>query len=162
MSPADRVTRREFVRDSAAVAAGAAFGLMAPYHVRAGNPDKSDTSKILNYNPDMEYRRCGRTNWMISAVCMGGHWKRVDTVVSRVRQGSGWIGIGQGNPEFEKNRHDVVSRCIDRGINYIDACVGCEVNAYSKALKGRRDKMHLGYSWCEKEMRIPASAPSKP
>ncbi len=72
-----------------------------------------------------------------------------------VRRGSGWIDIGQGNPEFEKNRHDVVSRCIDRGINYIDACVGCEVNAYSKALKGRRDKMHLGYSWCEKEMRIP-------
>jgi aryl-alcohol dehydrogenase-like predicted oxidoreductase len=156
MSSADRVTRRDFVRDSATVAAGAAFGLMAPIHVRAGNPDKSDTSKILNYNPDMEYRRCGRTNWMISAVCMGGHWKRVDTVVSRVRRGSGWIDIGQGNPEFEKNRHDVVSRCIDRGINYIDACVGCEVNAYSKALKGRRDKMHLGYSWCEKEMRNPA------
>ena len=86
MSPANRVTRREFVRDSAAVAAGAAMGLMAPYHVRAGNPDKSDTSKILNYNPDMEYRRCGRTNWMISAVCMGGHWKRIDTVVKHGRR----------------------------------------------------------------------------
>ena len=41
MSPANRVTRREFVRDSAAVAAGAAMGLMATYHVRAGNPDKA-------------------------------------------------------------------------------------------------------------------------
>ena len=25
--------------------------------------------------------------------------------------------------------------------------------AYSKALKGRRDKMYLGYSWYEAEMR---------
>jgi len=154
MTSANRVTRREFVHDSAVVAAGAALGLSAPYHVRAGNPDKSDTSKIVNYNPDMEYRRCGRTNWMISAVCMGGHWKRIDTVVSRVRQGSGWINIGEGNPEFEKNRHEVVSRCIDRGINYIDACTGSEVKAYGKALKGRRDKMHLGFSWYEKEIRF--------
>ncbi len=102
MTSANRVTRREFVHGSAVVAAGAALGLSAPYHVRAGNPDKSDTSKILNYNPDMEYRRCGRTNWMISAVCMGGHWKRIDTVVSRVRKGSGWIDIGQGNPSSRR------------------------------------------------------------
>jgi aryl-alcohol dehydrogenase-like predicted oxidoreductase len=153
MSPANRVTRREFVRDSAAVAAGAAMGLMAPYHVRAGNPDHQDTSKILNYNPDMEYRRCGRTNWMISAVCMGGHWKRIDTVLSHGAADTGWLGANLGNPEFIKNRSEVVSRCIDRGINYLDACVGSEVSAYSKALKGRRDKIHLGYSWAEKEMR---------
>ena len=35
--------------------------------------------------------------------------------------------IGQGDREFEENRHEVVSRCIDRGINYIDACIGSEV-----------------------------------
>ena len=55
--------------------------------------------------------------------------------------------------DFQKNRADVVSRCIERGINYIDACVGCEVLAYAKALKGRRDKMYLGFSWYEGEMR---------
>ena len=90
---------------------------------------------------------------MISAVCLGGHWKRIDKVVGHKEQGKGWIGLGDGSPEFEKNRHDVVSRCIDRGINYIDACVSQEVLAYSKALKGRRDKMYLGYSWYEAEMR---------
>ena len=90
----------------------------------------------------MEYRRCGKTGMMISAVCMGGHWKRIDKVVPKVSQLRRRTGP-----------HDVVSRCIDRGINYIDACVSDEVKAYGKALKGRRDKMHLGYSWYEKEAR---------
>jgi predicted aldo/keto reductase-like oxidoreductase len=47
----------------------------------------------------------------------------------------------------------LVSRCIARGINYIDACTREEVIMYSKALKGRRDKMYLGYSWYQNEMR---------
>jgi len=148
-----RVTRREFVRDGALAAAAVAVGLTPTYTVQAGNPDKADTGKILNYNPDMEYRRCGRTNLMVSAVCMGGHWKRIELAVPRVKQGANWMGVGLGNPKFEENRYDVVTRCIERGINYIDACVGCEVLAYAKALKGRRDKMYLGYSWCEGEMR---------
>jgi aryl-alcohol dehydrogenase-like predicted oxidoreductase len=138
----EKLTRRDFVRDTAAAAAGIATTLTATYTVRAGNPDKADTSKILNYIADMEYRRCGRTNLMVSAVCLGGHWKRINTVVPK-------------NTDFETNRADVVSRCIDRGINYIDACTGGEVMAYSKALKGRRDKMYLGYSWYENEVRFP-------
>lgn len=137
---ADKLTRREFVRDSAAAAAGLAAVLTPTYTVHAGNPQQADTSRILNYNAEMEYRRCGKTNMMISAVCLGGHWKRIDTVVPK-----------QG--DFDTNRAEVVSRCMDRGINYIDACTGGEVMAYSKALKGRRDKMHLGYSWYENEAR---------
>jgi len=136
----DSVTRREFVRDTAAAAAGIAAGLTATYTVRAGNPERADTSKILNYRPDMEYRRCGKTGLMISAVCLGGHWKRINTVVPK-------------ESDFDTNRARVVGRCIDRGINYIDACTGGEVMAYSKALKGRRDKMYLGYSWYEHEVR---------
>jgi len=136
-----KVTRRDFVRDGVVAAAGAAAGLTATYTVHAGNPAKADTSKILNYNPEMEYRRCGKTNLMVSAVCLGGHWKRVEVVA-------------KGHAEFEKNRADVVSHCIERGINYVDACTGGEVMAYSKALKGRRDKMYLGYSWYESEVRF--------
>ena len=135
-----RITRREFMREGAA-AVGMAAGLSAGRIVYAGNPTKEDTSKILNYNPDMEYRRCGKTNLMASAVCLGGHWKRVEVVA-------------RGHEEFEKNRSDVVSRCIERGINYIDACTGGEVMAYAKALKGRRGKMYLGYSWYENEVRF--------
>ncbi len=157
MADVNNVTRRDFIRGGTVAAVGAALGLTPTHTVRAGNPDKSDTRPILNYNPQMEYRRCGKTGLMISAVCMGGHWKRIDKVVARLEIGGGWIAQGAGSAGFEKNRHDVVSRCIDRGINYIDACVGAEVLAYSKALKGRRDKMYLGFSWSEAEMRGLAS-----
>ena len=51
--------------------------LLKPEPIEVGNAATADTSKILNYNSDMEYRRCGKTNWMVSAVCLGGHWKRV-------------------------------------------------------------------------------------
>jgi len=135
-----QVNRRQFVQRTAAAAAGVQIALRATYTVHAGNPEQADTSKILNYNPEMEYRRCGKTGLMISAVCLGGHWKRINTVVPKLS-------------DFDQNRYDVVTRCIERGINYIDACTGGEVMAYTKALKGRRDKMYLGYSWYEHEVR---------
>ena len=138
--------RREFVKATTAAVAGAAIGLQPTFTVHAGNPEKYDTSKILNYNPDMEYRRCGRTGWMVSAVCLGGHWKRVNRVVPGVFQGDSWLSAKLDMPEFEKNRYDVVTRCMERGINYIDACTREECIAYAKALKGRRDQMYLGFS----------------
>ena len=56
--------------------------------------------------------------------------------------------------DFQKNRSEIVSRCIDRGINYVDACCREEILAYAKALQGRRDKMYFGYSWHIKESRF--------
>jgi aryl-alcohol dehydrogenase-like predicted oxidoreductase len=150
------MTRREFVRDGTLAAAGVALGLTATYTVQAGNPANADTSKILNYNPDMEYRRCGKTNLMVSAVCMGGHWKRVNEMVPGLFKGNNWLSLDVKNPDFEKNRYEVVTRCIERGINYIDACTGHEVRTYAQALKGRRDRMYLGYSWYEREVRFAA------
>ena len=63
------VSRRQFMRDGAVVAAGVAVGLGA----KTTGAAPVETSKILNYNPNMEYRRQGKTNLMISAVCLGGH-----------------------------------------------------------------------------------------
>ncbi len=131
----ERMNRREFMEKTAAgavVAAGVAAGLGTGREAVA-----ADTSKILNYNENMEYRRLGKTGLMVSAVCMGGHTGEIDE-----REGS-----------FEKNRHDVISRCIDRGINYIDACCEFEVMYATKALKGRRDKMYVALSDCEREIR---------
>jgi len=70
-----RETRREFVRDTAMAAAGLAAGLggLAGQSAQAAADQGSDTSKILNYNPNMEYRRQGKTGLMVSAVCLGGH-----------------------------------------------------------------------------------------
>ncbi len=135
---ADGMNRRDFLCDTALATAGLMAG--------GRSLQAAETSaKPLNYNPAMEYRRLGKTGLQISAVCLGGHWKRIDTVVAG--------GDSIDNPEFQKNRYDVVSRCMERGINYIDACTGSEVLTYSRALKGRRDKMHLGFSWFEEEMR---------
>ncbi len=146
----NQFTRREFVRTGAAAAAG---GLLSTRIVYAQNPTKQKTDDILNYNEQMEYRRGGKTNLMFSAVCLGGHWKRVNEVVPGLFKGRGWLSAKLDSKEFEKNRYDVVTQCIERGINYIDACTVQECIMYSKALQGRRDKMYLGFSWYQKEMR---------
>jgi aryl-alcohol dehydrogenase-like predicted oxidoreductase len=112
------------MRDSAMAVASVAVGL----HTASG--ETLDTSKILNYNPNMEYRRLGKTNLMVSAVCLGGH-----------------------SGSDDKERYEVVNRCIDVGINYIDACTDGEVMRDSKALKGRRGKMYLALSHCGNEVR---------
>jgi aryl-alcohol dehydrogenase-like predicted oxidoreductase len=119
-----QVTRRKFMRDSAMAVASIAVGL------DTASGETPDTSKILNYNPNMEYRRLGKTNLMVSAVCLGGH-----------------------SGSDDKERYEVVNRCIDVGINYIDACTDGEVLRDSKALKGRRDKMYLALSHCGNEVR---------
>jgi aryl-alcohol dehydrogenase-like predicted oxidoreductase len=124
----NKVSRRQFMRDGAIAAAGVAVGLGAASQNAKAAP--VNTSKILNYNQNMEYRRQGKTNLMVSAVCLGGH--------SRSKQAE---------------RNEIVSRAIDVGINYIDACTRGEVIRDSKALKGRRDKMYLALSHCGKEAR---------
>ena len=145
---ADKLTRRQFMRDSAIAGAaiGAGIGLSGTVHA-------ADTSKILNYNPDMEYRRCGRTDMMISAVSLGGHWKRLVKIIGG-SEPEGWMTTAITNREFQKNRHEVVTRCIERGVNYVDACCREEILSYARALKGRRDKMFFGYSWHILESRF--------
>jgi predicted aldo/keto reductase-like oxidoreductase len=151
---ANKLTRRQFMRDSAAAAAVLAAGLTPIQKVHAGQNAKVSTGKILNYNPDMEYRRCGKTGLVISAVALGGHWKRLVKVIGG-QEAEGWMTEDINGRNFQKNRYDVVTRCIERGINYVDACCREEILAYAQALKGRRDKMYFGYSWHIWESRFP-------
>ncbi len=150
---ADKVTRRDFVKTGAVTAAGLAAGIKPIRTVYAGNVTNDRTDDIVNYNEQMEYRRAGKTEWMVSAVCLGGHWKRVNTVVPGLFDGRSWLSADLESEAFEKNRYDVVTQCMERGVNYIDACTKQEVIMYAKALKGRRDKMYLGFSWYQEEMR---------
>ncbi len=121
----NEMNRRQFVYGAAATAAtmAASLGL-----TNASEP--VNTSKILSYNPDMEYRRLGKTNLMVSAVGLGGHSRSNDD-----------------------ERRAIVSRSLDAGINYIDACWDNEVKRDAQALQGRRDQVYLALSHGAKEVR---------
>jgi len=129
-----KVTRRQFIRDSTVVATGVAvgFGLVRGTTGEASAAELTETSKILNYNPNMEYRRLGKTNVIVSAVGLGGH-SRAD----------------------DKERCEIISRCLDIGINYIDSTGSGELLRDLKALGGRREKVYLGISETGREPRNP-------
>jgi len=147
MDHAHAMNRREFLRTTSS---GALAAMALGRSVGAEEPPPEPTA-IPSYNEQMEYRRLGRTDMWVSAVCLGGHWKRLDVAG----------GNDYGLPEeqlreaFHANRAEVVSACIDHGINYVDACTSGEVVAYTRALKGRRDRMYIGCSWAERELRFP-------
>ena len=148
---ADGISRRKFVRDSTMMTAGLAAGLGAVGKTLA--EDSAAVKKTRSYNPNMEYRRLGKTDLWVSAVCMGGHWKRIDKMVPGVFKGGGWLSADLNSDGFKKNRREVIGRCLDVGINLIDACTREEVMAYSEALRGKRDKMFFAFSWYQEEMR---------
>lgn len=145
------LTRRKLMRDGAVTAAGLAVGLGAAgcETTRVGKSAK----KTRSYNPEMKYRPLGKTGLWISQVCLGGHWKRVNLMAPDSFQGGNWLGANLKDEGFRKNRRDVVSRCIERGMNYIDACTKQECVAYAEALRGRREAMYLGFSWYQEELR---------
>jgi aryl-alcohol dehydrogenase-like predicted oxidoreductase len=151
---ANDLTRRDLMRDGAVAAAGLAAGLGVTgcKTTQTAGVAKS-AEKTHSYNPEMRYRPLGKTGLQISSVCLGGHWKRVDKMVPGVFKDDSWLDADLNSEGFRNNRRDVVTRCIEHGINYIDACTMQEVLAYSEALRGRRDAMYLGFSWYQEEMR---------
>ena len=148
----ENLSRREFMRDGATAAAGLAVGMGAMGNQQA---HAAEAAKTRSYNPDMEYRPLGKTGLWVSAVCMGGHWKRIEKMAPKALKGNNWLAADLNDEGFKKNRRDVVTRCIESGINYIDACTKEEVMAYAEALRGRREKMYFGFSWYESELRFP-------
>jgi len=103
------------------------------------NTHETEKLKILNYNPHMGYRCLGKTNIMISEVGLGGHWKD--------RQGNRYWESFENEQipsDVIKNRTEVISACIDLGINYLDVGTSAECLAYGAALRGRRDRIYIG------------------
>jgi hypothetical protein len=75
-----RISRRLFIRDTAATAAGVTVGsTIATAWAATDLP--AEVKRTRSYHPDMEYRRLGKTDLWVSAVCLGGHWKRIDKVI---------------------------------------------------------------------------------
>ena len=159
----NKINRRDFVTGGALAAGALAGGLAeaqskAPSKAKAAPQGKApSTRSILNYNPDMEYRRLGRTGLMVSAVSLGGHWKRVEVEIGKDKTPARYSDSDFSYPKipgFMQSRDRVMAHCIEAGINYLDAMAAPEVLAYGQLLKGRRDKFYFGYAWWQKEPRF--------
>jgi predicted aldo/keto reductase-like oxidoreductase len=133
----DKFSRRDFMRNGSLVAAGTLAGALAGEGQAATRP--VHTSRVLNFHPKMTYRRMGKTNLMVSEVSLGGHWKNRNA-------GRYWDHFANEKvpDDVAENRTDVISACIDSGINYLDITTAAECLCYGVALKGRREKMYVG------------------
>lgn len=125
-------TRRAFLKDTSVAVAGAALAGRAAAATRP-----ADAPRILNHNPRMGYRRLGKTGIMVSEISLGGH----------------------GTPQFDtdaeqqsvENRRRVLAAAAELGMNYVDTNITDECALYGKAMKGMRDKWHIGFaSWPQK------------
>ena len=140
MGEKSNLSRRAFIRNTSILAGGTVAGALG----KDANADHCcggvvDPKKIVNCNEKMHYRRLGKTNLMLSETSLGGHWKN---------RGGGryWDTFAKDEvpADVVKNRSDVISACIDVGINYLDITTAAECIAYGAALKGRRAKMIVG------------------
>jgi aryl-alcohol dehydrogenase-like predicted oxidoreductase len=161
------ISRREFVRNTAAKAVGVATAVSAAGGLRvvpAGASEvPTEVKHTRSYNPNMEYRRLGKTGLWVSAVCLGGHWKRIDKVIKSGGEINPYYGPQNGSdfPAFLANRKEVVARCIEVGINLIDFAGDAEPETYCRAVEGRRDAMYFAYSHPTSELRVPENRNAK-
>ncbi|MHC4396528.1 MAG: aldo/keto reductase [Planctomycetota bacterium] len=138
----NKLSRRDFLRNTSLIAAGTVAGTLASNGCAPSYKNTTakaiDTSKILNYNPQMSYRRLGKTGLIVSEISLGGHWTNRDG-------GRAWLQFAhdQVPGDVARNRTDVVTRCIEHGINYLDITTSAECLSYGVALKGRREKMYI-------------------
>ncbi len=142
------LTRRQFVRNGSVAAAGLALGTAG---AQQGDAKEASKGKPLNYHPKMTYRQLGKSGLMFSEISLGGHWKDRDG-----KRYWATLADDECPEDVRQNRTAVVSKCIELGINYVDLTTPAEAVAYGAALKGRRDKMYVGYSDHILCMRNPA------
>jgi len=134
--------RQLFERTSkAAIVAAVSGEALAGTGDSAARPQarREPAARIVNFNPKMKYRRMGKTNLMVSEISLGGHWK--------TREGGrvwAFFANDEVPEDVAKNRTEVVSACIDAGINYLDITTPAECLSYGAALKGRRARMIVG------------------
>ena len=103
-SKTNDLTHQELIRDGAVAAAGLAVAIVAV----GGESASADTrGKIRSYNPEMEYRRLGKTGLWVSAVCLRGHWKRVDKMVPGVFKSQKLLSADLDSDGFKKNRREL-------------------------------------------------------
>ena len=127
MSPSKN-DRRDFLKiASAAVVSGS---ITSTSQASAGTAPKT-----VNHNPSMNYRRLGKTEFMISEIALGGH------------------GAHGYDERAIQNRVTVLERAIELGMNYVDTNIGHECDVYGEAMArsatAKRDKWFIGFASSE-------------
>jgi len=122
-----KCTRREFLKTSSAAALATSLASAS-----LGQAEPEGRPEILNHNPQMGYRRLGKTGFMISEVSLGGH----------------------GGSAVE-DRVAVLDRAVELGLNYVDNNIDGECDLYGEAMarsaNAGRDRWFIGFaSWPEK------------
>ena len=152
----NELSRRDFLKNSSLVGMGAIAATVA--RGRSTSGASADASSILNYHPQMHYRRLGKTELILSEIGLGGHWR----APWRTRAQGWWWGkfIDDKDPvvpeKVAQNRTEVVSACIDAGVNHLDITGLAEAMGFGAALKGRRHKMIVAaddYKMCPRHAR---------
>ncbi len=106
-------TRRNFI----GAGLGATFGVGAARGGSFGGQDQVDPTKILNYRPEMEYRRLEMTDTWLSVISLGGlvavesvYHYAIDHGVNTVHMADGYLGgraIETLGKVFKTRRKDV-------------------------------------------------------
>jgi aryl-alcohol dehydrogenase-like predicted oxidoreductase len=139
------VSRRVFLRESSVAAVGlCAGGALA---LSGCGPDGAKPVSLkpvrgrarnLSYHPKMGYRRLGKADLMVSEIVLSGCLGD-----GRDRHFRAASNDEEVTSEVVRNRTDVVSKCIECGINYLDITCAADARAYKAALKGRRERMYV-------------------
>ncbi len=121
-------TRRDFLKATTAAVASGSIGSTA-------TADGAKKPKPLNYCSSMNYRRLGKTEFMISEIALGGH------------------GAHGYDERAVQNRIPVLERAVDLGMNYVDTNIGRECDVYGEAMTrsatAKRDKWFIGFASSE-------------
>jgi len=112
------LSRREFLKNGAFAAAAVGMLPALQKDIKKEEP-KVDPSKILNYHPDMRYRRLGNTDIYLSVISLGG------------------IGIDKS----------VLLYGIDKGVNCVHTSDryngGNSIKMLGEVMKTKRDKVYI-------------------
>ena len=119
------ITRRDFVKASILLGAGTAIASPGGFQAPGNTSGPSSTPEVewRNKQPEMRYRRLGRTGFMISEIVCGG-----DPIAP------------------DNNRH--VEMAIEMGLNYLDTApaygAGKSEMGYSAVIQGaKRDRVFI-------------------
>jgi predicted aldo/keto reductase-like oxidoreductase len=115
--PDHDMDRRAFIVNGLTAAAGVAAAPLLRGDTKPQKPDPSKT--ILNFHPDMKYRRVGNTDAHLSVLCMG----------------------------MFAVTDSILKYALDHGVNCFHVCLnymeGVSIRAFGKLIKSRRESVYV-------------------